>query len=88
MRWRAEDARGQSDGQSPITLWPTRRACGACQQEEVRALVSAAKSAGGAARAVLAADGAGGAFVSELSEEAQSKTRRARSRLEQGGGRG
>ena len=36
---------GQRDGQTPITLWPTRRACGACQQVEARALVSAAKSA-------------------------------------------
>ena len=36
---------GQRDGQTPITQWPTRRACGACQQVKVRALVSAAKSA-------------------------------------------
>ena len=33
------------DEKTPITLWPTRRACVACQQVKVRALVSAAKSA-------------------------------------------
>jgi hypothetical protein len=42
---RRAEARRARDGQTPITLWPTRRACGACQQVEVRALVSAAKSA-------------------------------------------
>jgi hypothetical protein len=34
------------DEKTPITLWPTRRACVACQLVKVRALVSAARGRG------------------------------------------